>query len=154
MPLVVTLCRSRKAGAEVLPLAPSSIEVRLRLRLGREDELESEPWSEPSSSDVLCLGLTLEDTTVAPFLEGEGVDLVFSLRAYLKKSSASGSSLSPFFTDLTPLVVEEGPFYTDRLTNNMFLAKCRTNSEEFDIRPEPVFVETCPSSGKHMKSLH
>ena len=152
MPLVVTLCRSRKAGAEVLPSVPSSIEARLRLRFACEDK--SEPWSEPSSSNSLCLCLALEDTKVASRLEDEGVDLVFSLRAYLKKSSASGSSLSPFFTDLTPLLVEEEPFYRGRLTDNMFLAKCQTNSEEFNICLEPVLVETCPSSGKYMESLH
>ena len=91
---------------------------------------------------------------MASVLEGEGVDLVFSLRAYLKKSSASGSSLSPFFTVLTPLLVEVGPFYTDKLTNSWLLAKCQTDGEEFKIRLEPVHVETCPSSGKYMESLH
>jgi hypothetical protein len=100
------------------------------------------------------LGLALDDTKVVSFLEGEGVDLVFSLRAYLKKSSTSGSSLSPFFRDLTPLLVEEEPFYTDRLTNNRFPTKCQTDNEEFNIRLEPVLVETCPSSGKCMESLH
>ena len=111
VPLVVTLCLSRKVGAGVLPSFPSSTEARLRLRLARE---ESEPWSEPSSSDVLCLRLDLEDTEVALFFEGDDVDLVFSLRAYLKKSRASGSSPFSLFTDLTPLAVEEEPFYTDR----------------------------------------
>lgn len=154
VPLVVTLCRLRKAGAEVFPCVPSSIEARLRLRFAVEDESDSEPWSEPSSSDALCLGLALEDTTVASFLEAEGVDLVFSLRAYLKKSSASGSALSPFFGDLTSLLVEEGPFYTDKSTNTRLLAKCRTDIEEFNIRLEPILVETCPSSGKYMESLH
>ena len=42
VPLVVTLCRLRKAGAEVLPSVPSSIEARLRLRFAREEESESE----------------------------------------------------------------------------------------------------------------
>ncbi len=91
---------------------------------------------------------------MASFLEGEGVDLVFSLRANLKKSSASGSSLSPFFADLTSLLVEEGPFYTEKSTDTRLLTKCRTDSEEFNIRLEPVLVETCPSSGKYMESLH
>ena len=91
---------------------------------------------------------------MASFLEGESVDLVFSLRAYLKKSSASGSSLSPFFSDLTPLLVEEEPFYTDKSTNSRLLAKCRTDREEFKIRLEPVHIETCPSSGEYMEGLH
>ena len=152
MPLVVTLCRSRKAGAEVLPSVPSSVVARLRLRFAPEDE-SSEPWSEPSLSDVLCSGLVLEDTEVVSF-EGVDLDLDFSLRAYLKKSRASGSSPFPLLTDLTPFVVDEAPFYTDRLTDNHLPTEFWTDSEEFNIRLESVLVETCPTSRKDLESLH
>ena len=153
MPLVVTLCRSRKAGAEVLPSVPSSVVARLRLRSAPEDE-SSEPWSESSLSDMLRLGLVLEDIEVASFLEGEGVDLDLSLRAYLKKSRASGSSPFPLLTDLTPFVVDEGPFYTDRLMDNNLPTEFWTDSEECNIRLESVLVETCATSRKYLESLH
>ena len=102
----------------LLPSVPSSAEARLRFRFASEDESESGASSRCPSPNVLCLGLNLKETAVASFLEGESVGLVFSLRAYLKKSSASGSSPFPFFTSLTPLVVEEESFYTNELTDN------------------------------------
>ena len=153
VPLAVTLCRSRRVGAEVLPSVPSSVVARLRLRFTPEDE-SSGPWSEPSLSDVLCLGLVLEDREWASCLEGDGVDLDFSPRAYLKKSRASGSSPFPLLTDLTPFVVDEGPFYTDELTDNDPPIEFRTDSEEFNIRLESILVETCPTSGKYLECLH
>jgi len=123
----------RKAGAEVLPSVPWSAEARLRLRCVREGESEPEPepepWSESSpSSDVSCLVLVLEDAGVASFLEGEGADLDFSLRAYLKKSRASGSSPFPLFTGLTPFAVEGVPCYTNRLTDEL-LTNLRTDGK-------------------------
>jgi hypothetical protein len=154
VPLVVTLCRSRKAGAGVFPSAPSSVEVRLRLRIAREDESESEPWSESSSPDVLRLDLVLEGIEAVPLFESEDVDFVFSLRAYLKKSRASGSSPFLLSTGLTLLVVEEEPFYTKILTEHKLPTKFHTDIEELDVRLESVPVETCTTSGECFESLH